>query len=170
MQLHVFAVGGTIDKIYYDALSDYTIGTPAAEEIFNRIKVNFTYQVSNLVQKDSLDMTATDRAEILAAVQASSSNHIVVTHGTDTMVTTGKVLKAATGKTIVITGAMQPAMCKYTDADFNLGGAVACCQALPTGVYIYMNGRIYDVDQVKKNRAKGQFQDIHAYSIPDGST
>ena len=159
MQLHVFAVGGTIDKIYYDALSNYTIGPPAADEIFNRIKVNFTYQVSKLVQKDSLDMTAADQSEILAAVQASTSNHIVVTHGTDTMVEMGKVLKAVTGKTIVITGAMQPAMCKHSDADFNLGGAVACCQTLPTGVYIYMNGRVYDVDQVKKNRAAGQFQD-----------
>ena len=104
-------------------------------------------------------MDHNDRAEILAAVNASCSDHIVLTHGTDTMVNTGKVLKAVNNKTIVITGAMLPAICKTSDAEFNLGGAIACCQILPAGVYIYMNGRIYNIDQVKKNRAVGQFQD-----------
>jgi L-asparaginase len=160
MKLHILAVGGTIDKVYFDALSDYKIGPPAATEILQRVKVNFDYDVSQIISKDSLDMTDADREEILAAVQAHPANHVIITHGTDTMVATGQVLKQALGKTIVIMGAMQPAIMKLTDADFNLGVAVAAVQALQEGVYLCMNGRIYDVDKVSKNRAQGQFQDL----------
>ena len=160
MKLHILAVGGTIDKVYFDALSDYKIGPPAATEILQRVKVNFDYDVSQIISKDSLDMTDADREEILAAVQAHPANHVIITHGTDTMVATGQVLKQALGKTIVIMGAMQPAIMKLTDADFNLGVAVAAVQALQEGVYLCMNGRIYDVDKVSKNRAQAQFQDL----------
>jgi len=160
MKLHILAVGGTIDKVYFDDLSDYTIGPPAATEILQRVRVNFDYDVSQMISKDSLDMTDADRKEILAAVQAHPANHVIITHGTDTMVATGQVLKQASGKTVVIMGAMQPAIMKLTDADFNLGVAVAAVQALPEGVYLCMNGRIYDVDKVSKNRAQAQFQDL----------
>jgi len=160
MKLHILAVGGTIDKVYFDALSDYKIGPPAATEILQRVKVNFDYDVSQIISKDSLDMTDADRDEILATVQAHSADHVIITHGTDTMVATGQVLKQALGKTIVIMGAMQPAIMKLTDADFNLGVAVAAVQALQEGVYLCMNGRIYDVDKVSKNRAQAQFQDL----------
>lgn len=160
MKLHILAIGGTIDKVYFDALSDYKIGPPAATEILQRVKVNFDYEVSQLISKDSLDMTDGDREDILVAVQAHPSNHVIITHGTDTMVETGQVLKQALGKTIVIMGALQPAIMKLTDADFNLGVAVAAVQALPEGVYLCMNGRIYNVDKVSKNRAQAQFQDL----------
>lgn len=160
MKIQVIAVGGTIDKVYFDALSDYTIGSPAAAEILKRVKVNFDYEVSQMISKDSLDMTDADRLAILAAVQDHDSSHVIITHGTDTMVDTGQVLKQALGKTIVITGAMAPAIMKLTDADFNLGVAVAAVQALPQGVYLCMNGRIYNVDRVSKNRAEAQFQDL----------
>jgi len=160
MKLHILAVGGTIDKVYFDALSDYKIGPPAATEILQRVKVNFDYDVSQMISKDSLDMTDEDREEILAAVQAHPTNHVIITHGTDTMVDTGQLLKQALGKTIVIMGAMQPAIMKSTDADFNLGVSVAAVQVLPEGVYLCMNGRIYDVDKVSKNRAQAQFQDL----------
>ena len=160
MKLHILAVGGTIDKVYFDALSDYKIGPPAATEILQRVKVNFDYDVSQIISKDSLDMTDADREEILVAVQAHPANHVIITHGTDTMVATGQVLKQALGKTVVIMGAMQPAIMKLTDADFNLGVAVAAVQALQEGVYLCMNGRIYDVDKVSKNRAQAQFQDL----------
>jgi L-asparaginase len=160
MKLQILAIGGTIDKVYFDALSEYTIGAPAATEILQRVKVNFDYDVSPMISKDSLDMTDADREEILAAVQAHDANHVIITHGTDTMVDTGQVLKQALGKTIVIMGAMQPAIMKLSDADFNLGVAVAAVQTLPQGVYLCMNGRIYDVDKVVKNRAQGQFQDV----------
>ena len=160
MKLQILAIGGTIDKVYFDALSEYTIGAPAATEILQRVKVNFDYDVSQMISKDSLDMNDADREEILAAVQAHDANHVIITHGTDTMVDTGQVLKQVLGKTIVIMGAMQPAIMKLSDADFNLGVAVAAVQTLPQGVYLCMNGRIYDVDKVVKNRAQGQFQDV----------
>jgi len=160
MKLQILAIGGTIDKVYFDALSEYTIGAPAATEILQRVKVNFDYDVSQMISKDSLDMNDADREEILAAVQAHDANHVIITHGTDTMVDTGQVLKQALGKTIVIMGAMQPAIMKLSDADFNLGVAVAAVQTLPQGVYLCMNGRIYDVYKVVKNRAQGQFQDV----------
>ena len=160
MKLQILAIGGTIDKVYFDALSEYTIGAPAATEILQRVKVNFDYDVSQMISKDSLDMNDADREEILAAVQAHDANHVIITHGTDTMVDTGQVLKQALGKTIVIMGAMQPAIMKLSDADCNLGVAVAAVQTLPQGVYLCMNGRIYDVDKVVKNRAQGQFQDV----------
>ena len=160
MELMVLAIGGTIDKVYFDALSDYQIGPPAATEILQRVKVNFDFNVRQMISKDSLEMTDADRQEILMAVQAHNGKHVLITHGTDTMVDTGQLLKQATGKTVVIMGAMQPAIIKLTDADFNLGVAVAAVQTLSEGVYLCMNGRIYNVDRVVKNRAEEQFQDL----------
>ena len=160
MELLVLAIGGTIDKVYFDALSDYQIGPPAATEILQRVKVNFEFSVRQMISKDSLEMTDADRQEILMAVQAHNGKHVLITHGTDTMVDTGQLLKQATGKTVVIMGAMQPAIIKLTDADFNLGVAVAAVQTLSEGVYLCMNGRIYNVDRVVKNRAEEQFQDL----------
>ena len=160
MELLVLAIGGTIDKVYFDARSDYQIGPPAATEILQRVKVNFDFNVRQMISKDSLEMTDADRQEILMAVQAHNGKHVLITHGTDTMVDTGQLLKQATGKTVVIMGAMQPAIIKLTDADFNLGVAVAAVQTLSEGVYLCMNGRIYNVDRVVKNRAEEQFQDL----------
>ena len=160
MKLLVLAIGGTIDKVYFDALSDYQIGLPAATEILQRVKVNFDFDVRQMISKDSLEMTDADRQQILSVVQAHSGDHVIITHGTDTMVDTGQLLKQAEGKTIVIMGAMQPAIMKLTDADFNLGVAVAAVQTLSPGVYLCMNGRIYNVDKVIKNRAEVQFQDL----------
>lgn len=160
MKLLVLAIGGTIDKVYFDALSDYQIGAPAVTEILQRVKANFDFEVRQMISKDSLEMTDADRQEILSEVQDHSGKHVIITHGTDTMVDTGQVLKQAAHKIIVIMGAMQPAIMKLTDADFNLGVAVAAVQTLSEGVYLCMNGRIYDVDRVVKNRAEGQFQDL----------
>ena len=160
MKLLVLAIGGTIDKVYFDALSDYQIGAPAAVEILQRVRANFDFEVRQMISKDSLVMTDADRQEILYEVQDHSGKHVIITHGTDTMVETGQVLKQAAHKIIVIMGAMQPAIMKLTDADFNLGVAVAAVQTLSEGVYLCMNGRIYNVDRVVKNRAEGQFQDL----------
>ncbi len=160
MKLLVLAIGGTIDKVYFDALSDYQIGAPAVTEILQRVKANFDFEVRQMISKDSLVMTDADRQEILSEVQDHSGKHVIITHGTDTMVETGQVLKQAAHKIIVIMGAMQPAIMKLTDADFNLGVAVAAVQTLSEGVYLCMNGRIYNVDRVVKNRAEGQFQDL----------
>lgn len=159
MHLHILATGGTIDKIYFDALSEFSIGDPAAERLLTQVNPNLTWEVTSLLRKDSLELTDADRELIKKTVNESEAKHLVITHGTDTMTDTAKQLKSIEGKTIVITGAMQPALCRETDAEFNLGGAVALAQALPHGVYIFMNGRIYDPDKVTKNRAAKQFQD-----------
>lgn len=159
MHLQIIATGGTIDKVYFDALSEFTIGDPAAERLLQQVNPNLTWDVISLLRKDSLEMTDDDRALIQQTVTECAANHVVITHGTDTMTDTAKQLKSISGKTIVITGAMQPALCRETDAEFNLGGAVALAQTLPQGVYIFMNGRIYDPEKVAKNRSAKQFQD-----------
>jgi L-asparaginase len=112
------------------------------------------------LHKDSLDMTDEDRRLIFHRISSDDHRHIVLTHGTDTMIQTAKTLKTIPGKVIVLTGAMEPARFKYSDAVFNIGGAVAAVQILQPGVYIAMNGRIFDPDRVRKNLEKSWFEDL----------
>ena len=112
------------------------------------------------MKKDSLDLTDRDRAVIHRAVSKDPADKIIITHGTDTMVQTAKQLSTIQDKVIVLTGALKPALFKTTDAVFNIGCAVAAVQVLPPGVYIAMNGRIFQHDNVKKNRRTGQFETI----------
>ncbi|SMC93989.1 L-asparaginase [Desulfocicer vacuolatum DSM 3385] len=159
MKINFFAIGGTIDKVYFDALSQYHVGSPAIETILKDARVNFEYEITSLLKKDSLDMTPTDRKSILEAISNDPAQFIVITHGTDTMVETAISLKPIKNKTIVLTGAMEPAKFKSSDAAFNLGSAIAAVQTLPPGVYIAMSGRIFDPEKVSKNREDKQFQD-----------
>ena len=117
-------------------------------------------QITALIRKDSLDMTDQDRALLRDAVDNDPHDRILITHGTDTMVETAKELLGIEGKVIVITGAMEPAGFKTSDAVFNVGCAVGAIQCLDPGVYIAMNGRIYDPHEVKKNRAAGRFEPL----------
>ncbi len=158
MKIKFYAIGGTIDKVYFDALSQYHVGPPAIENILRDARVNFQYEIVSLLKKDSLELTPEDRQTILNAICADASALVVITHGTDTMVDTALALKPIKGKTIVLTGAMEPAGFKSSDATFNLGSAIAAVQALPPGVYIAMSGRIFDPDKVSKNRQAKQFQ------------
>jgi L-asparaginase len=158
MQIKILTTGGTIDKVYYDALSDYRIGEPAATELLAQAGVSCQYSIESLLRKDSLEMDADDRALIRDHIEADTCRHIVITHGTDTMVDTARALQALNDRTIVLTGAMQPARFRDSDAAFNLGGAVALAQTLPAGVYIFMNGRVFNPEHTIKNRAAGQFQ------------
>lgn len=160
MQIHFITTGGTIDKVYFDAKSDYEIGPPQVEEALKEAGVAFEFTVESVLAKDSLELTAGDRDLIRARVAANQAAHIVVTHGTDTMVETAAVLRSVPGKTIVLTGAMQPARFRHTDAIFNIGMAVGAVAALPPGVYIAMNGRIFDPARVRKNRDKHCFEEI----------
>lgn len=157
MKIKFFAIGGTIDKVYFDALSNYQVGPPGIENIIREARVNFDYEVVSLLKKDSLDMTKEDREMIHDVILKEESNHIVITHGTDTMVDTAMVLKAIKGKVVVLTGAMEPACFKSSDASFNLGCAVAAVQTLQPGVYIAINGRVFDPEKVKKDRNLKQF-------------
>ncbi len=159
MKIKFFAVGGTIDKVYFDALSTYEIGESNIEDILKHARVNFDYEIASLLKKDSLDMTDNDREVILKAIESEVIDKIVITHGTDTMVETAKALKSIKNKTIVLTGAMEPAKFKTSDATFNIGSAVAAVQTLSPGVYLSISGKVFSPDNVKKNRALKQFEE-----------
>ena len=152
MHIQLFAAGGTIDKVYFDAKSEYEVGPPQIEELLREANVTLDIAVESLLRKDSLEMTDADRAMIRAHIEAAACPRIVLTHGTDTMIDTARALRGIPGKTIVLTGSMQPAMFKVTDAVFNVGMAVAAAQTLPPGVYVAMNGRIFDPEHSRKNR------------------
>jgi len=160
VKIKIFSIGGTIDKVYFDQLSEYQIGGPSIRDIFGHLTLNFEYEIVSMIRKDSLDMTEEDRRIILDAVRSEPSDRILVTHGTDTMVETAKALQETGNKVIVLTGAMEPAGFKTSDAVFNVGCAVAAVQTLPPGVYIAINGRIYRPDEVRKNRGRGRFKPV----------
>nr|WP_299326237.1 asparaginase domain-containing protein [Parasphingopyxis sp.] len=157
--IDIFTTGGTIDKVYFDALSEYQVGPTAVADMLRQNNVQCDHRVTQLLRKDSLDLTGEDRVAIRQAAEDSEANHILITHGTDTMVETARMLGGIDGKTIVLTGALQPASLKHSDAEFNIGFALAAVQALPPGVYVAMNGRIFDPATARKDRAGGKFVD-----------
>ncbi len=159
-QLCIVTTGGTIDKIYFDDKSDYQIGEPQIGRMLNELGVDFRFSVIPILRKDSLHISSDDRELIRSAIAAQDAAHVLVTHGTDSMVETAKVLASIPGKTIVLTGALSPARFRGSDAEFNIGCAVGAVQALPPGVYIAMNGRIWDPLKVRKNVAANRFEAI----------
>ena len=160
MKIKIYTMGGTIDKIYFDRKSTYEVGESNISEILKEANVNLEYEISSLLHKDSLDMTDEDRQLIFDRISSDEHRHIVVTHGTDTMILTAKKLKAVRDKVIVLTGAMEPARFKRSDAVFNIGAAIAAVQALNPGAYIAMNGRIFDPDRTRKNLERNWFEDL----------
>ena len=158
MEIQVFAVGGTIDKIYYDAKSDFEVGEPQIGDLLHEANVTFEYHVTSLMKKDSIDMTDDDRALIREAVEASDAERILITHGTDTMADTARALRGIDGKTIVMTGAMQPARFRVSDAIFNIGYAIGVLQLLPPGIYVAINGHVFDPWHLRKNREAHRFE------------
>jgi L-asparaginase len=157
--LEIFTTGGTIDKVYFDAKSTFEVGDPQIEEVLREANLAIDYRVTPLLRKDSLELTDADRSMIRAAVEQTLSLRIVITHGTDTMITTAKNLGDIPGKTIVLTGAMQPARFRFTDAVFNIASAMMAAQTLPAGVYIAMNGRIFNPLTARKNVVLNRFED-----------
>ena len=129
-------------------------------ELLIEANVNFEYEIESILKKDSLDMDDSDRKMIRDKLESSSSKRIILTHGTDSMVKTAMVLKGIEDKTIVLFGAMQPARMRYSDAHYNLGVATAAVQLLPAGIYLAMNGQIFDPDKVQKNREAGRFEPV----------
>lgn len=156
-KLHIFTTGGTIDKVYFDALSEFQVGETAIDAILREANVGYDYDLTSLMKKDSLDLTDADRTAIKAAVSASAAKSILITHGTDTMAVTARSLMEIEDKTIVFTGAMQPARLRSTDAIFNIGFAVAAAKLQAPGVYIAMNGTVFPANEVKKDRKAGRF-------------
>jgi len=159
-QLLIVTTGGTIDKVYFDDKSDFQVGDPQIGRILDELGVAFRFTVIPIIRKDSLHLNDADRELLRATIAAQPMRHVLVTHGTDTMVETAKVLASIPDKTIVLTGSLNPARFRGTDADFNIGTAVGAVQSLPTGVYIAMNGRIWDPARVRKNVAANRFESL----------
>ena len=153
----VLTTGGTIDKIYFDALSDYKVGESVVAKLLQIGGVKRPFRIEEVTRKDSLELDDADRALIRERVLSAAESHIVVTHGTDTMTDTAKALEDVTGKTIVLVGALAPARFGESDASFNLGMAFATAQIADPGIYISMSGSVFRADQVVKDRAKGAF-------------
>ena len=160
MQIQILTTGGTIDKVYFDAKSSFQVGEPQISEVLREANLTIDYRVTPLMQKDSLEMTPEDRDLIRQAVESTGSQRVVITHGTDTMIETGKALQEIQGKTIVITGAMQPARFRTSDALYNIASALTAVQLLPAGVYIVMNGTVFDPRQSHKNVAANRFETV----------
>jgi L-asparaginase len=159
MFIRFITTGGTIDKIYFDALSQFEVGESQVKHILTEGLVNFDYEVVPLLQKDSLDLTDEDRAMLREHIASDDASHYVITHGTDTMPETAEALADLDGKTIVLTGALTPARFKTTDAIFNVGLAVAAVQTAKPGVYIAMSGQVFEAGHVRKNRAENRFEE-----------
>ena len=158
MVIEIITTGGTIDKVYFDAKSSFEIGEPQIGEVLQDANLTVEYRITPLLRKDSLDLTDDDRELIKEAVINSSATQIVITHGTDTMVETAKHLQGIAGKTIVLTGAMQPARFRFTDAIYNIASATTAVQLLPEGAWIAMNGRCFDPETTRKNVAMNKFE------------
>jgi L-asparaginase len=158
MFIRFITTGGTIDKIYFDALSQFEVGESQVEHILKEGLVQFDYEIVPLLQKDSLEMTAADRAVLRDHIRNSEGRLFVITHGTDTMAATAEALQGLEDKIIVLTGALTPARFRTTDAIFNVGMAVAAVQVSPPGVYIAMSGQVFAAGEVRKNRAENRFE------------
>ena len=156
--LTIVTTGGTIDKIYFDDKSEYQIGAPYIGDILSHLGVAFAFDVIPILRKDSLHITADDRELIRRTIAQQPHRHVLVTHGTDTMVETAQVLLEIPDKVIVLTGALNPARFQGSDAVFNIGCAVGALQSLADGVYVAMNGRVWDPRHVRKNRAANRFE------------
>lgn len=157
--IKILTTGGTIDKVYFDEKSTYEVGEPQIGEVLQRSEVVVEYEIETLCQKDSLDLTDQDRRRIHDAIRNDPHDRFVVTHGTDTMAQTARTLQDIPGKTIVLTGASQPARFRESNASFNIGCALAAVQILPPGVFVAMNGRIFEADKVRKNPDTRRFEE-----------
>ncbi|MBF0286324.1 MAG: asparaginase [SAR324 cluster bacterium] len=158
MAIKIITTGGTIDKIYFDQKSTFQVGEPQIVGLLKEANVTVDYEVKSVLRKDSLDMTDEDRQLIYETILTDSHRKFIVTHGTDTMVVTARRLQELTEKVVVLTGAMQPAKLKVSDAVFNIGFAIASVQLLPSGVYIAMNGCLFTPDRVQKNVEYNRFE------------
>jgi len=160
MKIKIFTTGGSIDKYYSTQTSLFEVGSPQVETILHEANLTIEFEVEGLLRKDSLEIEDADRRLIYEQVKADTNRRILITHGTDTMVETARSLLEISGKVIVLTGSMQPAAFKRSDAVFNIGFAIAALQTLPEGVYIAMNGRIFDPRTTRKNLEAERFEEV----------
>jgi len=159
--IHVFITGGTFDKEYNELNGNLYFKETHLFEMLHLGRSRLDLSIETLMMKDSLDFIEEDRAIIAKACNLSKSSKILITHGTDTMTITAEYLmQQCKDKTIVLTGAMVPYKFGSSDGLFNLGSALAFVQVLSPGVYIVMNGKVFEAGKVKKNTEKGEFEAI----------
>ena len=156
-EILVVTTGGTIDKVYFDANSQYEVGSSIVDNLLHQAEVKVPWHVQEVLKKDSLDITDEDRQAIYDVISRHANRRVIVTHGTDTMTDTAQKLAGLGDKTIVLTGSLAPARFAMSDAIFNVGMAVAAVQTCRPGVYIVMSGTVFNAHEVRKDRALVQF-------------
>jgi L-asparaginase len=157
--IRLFVTGGTFDKEYDEIHGRLEFRDTHLPDMLEMARSRLDVRVRTLMMVDSLEMTTADREIIANNCREAPEPFIVITHGTDTMIDTARVLaEKVPDKTIVLTGAMIPISFVSSDGLFNLGGALTVVQVLPTGVWITMNGRIFPWNDVRKNRDTGIFE------------
>jgi L-asparaginase len=161
MAIRILVTGGTFDKEYNERTGQLFFKDTHIAEMLRLGRSRVQTTIRTVMMIDSLEMTETDRALIVQNCLQSDENRIVITHGTDTMTeTAAAIAQAVSGKTVVLTGAMIPYAFGSSDGLFNLGSALSFVQVLPPGVYISMNGKCFPWDRVRKNRERGEFEEI----------
>ncbi|MFN5477573.1 MAG: asparaginase domain-containing protein [Sphingobacteriales bacterium] len=162
MAIRILVTGGTFDKEYNEITGELFFKDTHLSEMLKLGRCRMEVDIRTLMMIDSLEMTEQDRAVIADNCNRAEESKIIITHGTDTMADTAHYLAdKVPGKTIVITGAMIPYKFGSSDGLFNLGSAMAFVQSLPQGVYVAMNGKYFNWDNVRKNRKTGQFEELH---------
>ncbi len=161
MSIRILVTGGTFDKEYNERTGQLFFKDTHLAEMLQRGRSRVAVSIRTVMMVDSLEMNEADRALIVQNCAQAEENQIVITHGTDTMTeTAAAIARAVTDKTVVLTGAMIPWAFGSSDGLFNLGSALSFVQVLPTGVYIAMNGKCFPWDRVRKNRERGEFEEI----------
>jgi L-asparaginase len=161
MAIRIFITGGTFDKEYNEITGELFFKDTHMTELLRMGRCKLDVQIRTLMMIDSLDMTETDRNLIAENCIKASEDKIVITHGTDTIANTARVLaEKVKNKTVVLTGAMIPIKFGSSDGLFNLGSALAFVQTLPHGAYVSMNGRYFSWDNVRKNKQTGAFEEL----------
>lgn len=161
MAIRIFITGGTFDKEYNELNGELFFKETHMHELLEMGRNKVPVVITTLMMIDSLEMTDKDREWIVYQCNQSTEEKIIITHGTDTMAETAGVLaKSITDKIIVLTGAMIPIKFGSSDGLFNLGSALAFVQTLTRGVYVAMNGRYFNWDNVRKNKLTGRFEEI----------
>ncbi len=163
MSIRILVTGGTFDKEYNERTGQLFFKDTHLAEMLQRGRSRVAVSIRTVMMVDSLDMSDADRALIVQNCAQAEENQIIVTHGTDTMTdTAAAIARAVPGKTVVLTGAMIPWAFGSSDGLFNLGSALSFVQVLPPGVYIAMNGKWFPWDRCRKNRERGEFEEIPA--------
>lgn len=161
MAIRVFITGGTFDKEYNEITGQLYFNDTHMHDLLEMGRNKASVEIRTLMMVDSLEMTDEDRTLIAYQCNQCDETQIVITHGTDTMSDTAKILsEKVKDKTIVLTGAMIPIKFGSSDGLFNLGSALAFAQTLPPGVYVAMNGRYFQANNVRKNKQTGMFEEL----------